>query len=593
MNHVINRRELDPISSRAAFNSPTVSEIPGGTQDAAPTGGAPRSDIGTIALHWGVAIAMVVSLATGLRIAADAPDAVISKALSPILPQGEIWTWHFLSSLGLFVGCTAYVLYMVRARLGQRVAPARLAALAMDAPARMRWNAINVLLHWAMYGIVAGLTATGVALYLGYGGWVVTVHSALAYVTLANIVLHVAGHFMYGGLGQLLRLFRATALPVATRLRQPLVVGLLAGVATGFVALVADFSTRDILHVPRVGEAPKLDGVLDDAVWTNARPVRVRTEQGANSGGSGESLVELRAVNDGRKIHFAVRWQDPTRSLARLPLVKRADGWRLLGTKADIADVTDWYEDKFAILFSHSDEHGNGGTTHMGPNPLPGLPKPLHARGYHYTTDDSVADVWQWKASRGGMLGYVDDMYFGPPNPPTDPMKAGKARYQAGYDSDPGKAFYVYNYKPEPPGGYRGPVGLLMLPKDLAATRRAMGRVPEDPDRDSTDEGSRWWMTADEMVPYSAEADAAIPVGTVIPGVLIQGEYSGDRAQIRGAAKWKDGWWTLEMSRDLETGSRMDMQFVKGPPIYAYVSAFDHNQTRHTRHMRPVVVRLD
>ena len=105
---------------------------------------------------------------------------------------------------------------------------------------------------------------------------------------------------------------------------------------------------------------------------------------------------------------------------------------------------------------------------------------------------------------------------------------------------------------------------LLKLPKDLAATKLAMGRVPADPRVDSVDEGSRWWMTEAETIPYSAAADAAIPVGTVIPGTLIQGEYKGDRDQIRGAAKWADGWWTLEMSRDLLTGSKYDMQFEPG-----------------------------
>ena len=51
---------------------------------------SPRSDVGTIALHWLVVVAMLTSLLTGLRISADAREAVISKFLSPILPQGEI-----------------------------------------------------------------------------------------------------------------------------------------------------------------------------------------------------------------------------------------------------------------------------------------------------------------------------------------------------------------------------------------------------------------------------------------------------------------------------------------------------------------------
>jgi len=36
--------------------------------------------------------------------------------------------------------------------------------------------------------------------------------------------------------------------------------------------------------VTRVGEAPKLDGVLDDAVWAKARPVTILTQQGATRG---------------------------------------------------------------------------------------------------------------------------------------------------------------------------------------------------------------------------------------------------------------------------------------------------------------------
>ena len=31
-----------------------------------------------------------------------------------------------------------------------------------------------------------------------------------------------------------------------------------------------------------------------------------------------------------------------------------------------------------------------------------------------------------------------------------------------------------------------------------------------------------------------------------MPAVLIAGNYEGDRADLRGAAKWKDGHWHLE-----------------------------------------------
>ena len=97
-------------------------------------------------------------------------------------------------------------------------------------------------------------------------------------------------------------------------------------------------------------------------------------------------------------------------------------------------------------------------------------------------------------------------------------------------------------------------------------------------------------MTDTETVPYSAEVDATIPVGTVLPGVLISGNYEGDRADLLSAAKWKDGHWTLETSRALKTGSKIDRDFVTDRDIYMWVNVFDHTQIRHTRHARPVRV---
>ena len=40
------------------------------------------------------------------------------------------------------------------------------------------------------------------------------------------------------------------------------------------------------------------------------------------------------------------------------------------------------------------------------------------------------------------------------------------------------------------------------------------------------------------------------------------------------------------------TGSTYDIAFHPGQPVYMWVSVFDHTQTRHTRHMRPVRVDL-
>src|SRR5690349_22621615 len=117
-------------------------------------GGLPKTDVGTVVLHWVVAIAFIVSLFTGVRIAADALMAPVSHWLVPVLPQGDMWFWHFYSSLVLFFGATAYVLYVMRAGLFQRNAVKKTRVLAMNAPREMKWAAVNVLLHWAAYGLI-------------------------------------------------------------------------------------------------------------------------------------------------------------------------------------------------------------------------------------------------------------------------------------------------------------------------------------------------------------------------------------------------------------------------------------------------------
>lgn len=549
-----------------------------------------RTDGGTLLLHWGAAIVFFVSLFTGLRIASDAPDAVVSKWLSPILPQGEIWTWHFLAGLALFFFGSAYIFFMRRSGLASRIAIKKARVLVLPASGKLKWGAVNVILHWALYALVTLLTVTGVVLYLGHGGWWVTVHSIAAFTTIGYVFAHVIAHYGYGGIQQWLRVFRPAALVATEAMRpRPLLVGI--GTATMVAAglVSADWISRDTLVVGRVNAAPKLDGVLDDDVWLRAPAVRVHTQQGANLGGSGESTVEVRAVHDGQKVYFAFKWSDPTRSLRRLPLMKKEDGWHLLHDGADIADVNTFYEDKFAALFADKPYFGGAGSTGFGPNPVAGKPAPLHARGLHYTTDGAFMDMWQWKASRGGHLGQVDDQYFGPPREATEAERAGRARYQAGYWNDPGRAFYSYNYKGEPPGGFRGPVQIPRLPKDWKATTAALGKFDLNPNS-SDPEGARWWMTESETVPYSAEHDATIPAGTVIPGVLIVGNYEGDRADILGVARWKEGFWTLETSRNLKTGSRFDKDFIAGHDLYMWVAVFDHTQTRHTRHARPVRV---
>jgi hypothetical protein len=216
----------------------------------------------------------------------------------------------------------------------------------------------------------------------------------------------------------------------------------------------------------------------------------------------------------------------------------------------------------------------------------------MTGRGLHFTTTAGVyADVWQWKATSGGSTGWMDDDHIGPPLEPT-PMQVNNAvPYRGGFAPDPGTANYSNNFERPAEGAENDAiVRPRRLPRDLAATLSRMGQLSLDPNVGEGD-GARWFMTEAETMPYSQEVDRLIPIGTVIPGVIIAGEFSGDRADVRCAARWASGHWALEVARRLNTGSEFDVPIKTG--VFMRVAAFDHSQIRHTRHVRPIRLEVE
>jgi hypothetical protein len=534
------------------------------------------------------------------------------------------------------------------------------------------------VLHWGFFVSLLLQLASGGLLYYGYTAAVLsTLHWCGTWVIVAYAALHVASHWMLGGMPQLLRIFRPAPLapppppldpiellallveqgekppslpigagqrPDAGRTRDaaghraqaprradgawhdppssvrspqpprsrtgdaghhgprrgpvlhanPFVVAISIAIGGAFFLVAVDRRAVDTLHVSRIepSDAPRLDGDTSDPIWRAAKPIYVITGQGGNFDGRGESTVEIRAVHDGRQAYFLFAWDDPTRSLKHLPLIKKADGWYLLHDGYEVGDEHAYSEDKFSVLLTAADVVLAGDRTfHAGAEPIAGAPRTLSGRGLHYTTDDeSYADVWEWKATSTGQAGSMDDDHFGPPMQPTESQRRGMVPYHGGFEPDPGTANYSDNFAPRLPDSYDQPLKPRRLPKDLEATLTAMGPIDLDPNHGES-QGARWFMTDDDSLPYTQDLDARIPVGTVIPGVVVSGAFSGDRADVRCAAQWAAGRWALEVSRRLDTHSKYDVPIRTG--TFMRVAAFDHSQIRHTRHVRPIRLEVE
>jgi hypothetical protein len=190
----------------------------------------------------------------------------------------------------------------------------------------------------------------------------------------------------------------------------------------------------------------------------------------------------------------------------------------------------------------------------------------------------------------------MDDAHFGPPLDPTPEQVRYQVPYRGGFAPDPGTPNYSKNFTAAPEVPSEGNpdshplVTPRRLPKDLAAIQAAMGEISLDPNLGESD-GARWFMTESESIPYATMLDKLIPIGTVLPGVILAGDFTGDRADVRCAARWASGHWALEVARKLDTQSKFDVPLKSG--TYMRVAAFDHSQIRHTRHVRPIRLEVE
>ncbi|MEQ8354378.1 MAG: ethylbenzene dehydrogenase-related protein [Kiloniellaceae bacterium] len=539
-----------------------------------------RSDFATSFLHWIIVALFLVNLVTGLRIAGDSTLATWSRALSGILPQGNVYILHLWSAWALGAACAGYVAFLLFARLGPRVAldSSRFRALRSH-DRRTRWQSINVLIYWIAFVLVGGAVVSGSLLYFNVMALpqqsLTTLHRVLAWSLLGYVLLHIGAQWAMTGWRGLLKIITPRLAYMAAA-----GIGLVAAGTLAAGIFAVDQATLPALVLEKTDTPPRLDGDAGDAVWQTAVVASVDTHNGQNLP-QGSVPVLVRGVHDGENAYLLFEWPDRTRSQKHLPLQKTAEGWRVMQSQYGRQDENDFYEDKFAVMLSRDSQLAALNTSNLGPKPLAGKPGGPNGRGLHYTTDGSVVDVWHWKSVRTGPLGQIDDNFFGPPlAPPENPA----ARYTAGYDKDPKSAGgFTMNWE-KFDGGIVKPRWLPRSPEILA---ERIGSFDSDP---QVGDQGLWWLPRDLVEPASAELDARFPVGTVMPSVIAEAPFEGDRGDVSAVAEWTDGWWRMEVKRKLDTASEYDVAIADG--TYLWVSVFDHTQTRHSFHLRPLQIRI-
>ena len=500
-----------------------------------------QNPLSWILLHTITIFIVIGSLLTGLRIATLTHPSVMF--FSALLPQGYLHEAHILFGFALLSVLGVYLVYLY-----------------FFAPKKRQEDRIHRSLVW--FGYVAMLFAliSGALLYLGNID-ILELHFYGSLATLLYIVLHTVYHVVrYGS-----KVFGVIVVPQPKGYFQAFITLVL--FFTLFLLLYFAVGTKSTqkLEVSTISNRDfiEIDGEANEPQWAKAKPLRLMSFGGANFE-HGATPIEIKALKNEQEIFLFIRWRDATKSMKHLPLLKRKEGWSVVENGFYKFDEVDHYEDKLAVMLSNECSVGASKTIHLGSKPLADKPANWHGKGYHYSTDGAIRDLWQWKAVRTNDMFLADDDYFGSP----DIVRSGSRRYTAGYLPDAkDSGAYIMNWKWYKHDG--------IVPK----------RLPKEP-KDLEENLTSWVVPWYHYDLYKKENDH-YPVGTLMPSVLYASNtFEGDRANVRARAKWSNGWWSLELVRPLNTGSTYDVPIKNG--VCMWVSAFDHAQIAHTRHAQAI-----
>lgn len=509
-------------------------------------------------LHWSAICLLVISLASGLSIHSSSRSR-LPDWLSFVLPAGHMHEWHLGAGVLWVIVCMGYLLHLLGQQIQSRRRPDR---------QTLNWQWIRMG-RW----VVLITILTGLLTYVALPAIGASIGIQIHWYAAISLAAWVATHGVYQTIGtswSRLKRFLGLKRPASSYLQWAIIVPVAAALSCWLVRdALTVFITPDLEALALPTEVViEPDGRPDEPAWTSAKAVTVQTLSMVDV----EDVVPvtIRAIRQSEVIHFLFSWPDATPSLKHLPLQKTSKGWVVLQNGLQRHDELEHYEDKFAVLLSETVDAAGGGAIALGAHGKHGAPG--HGRGLHATSNTSVVDVWHWKSVRMHGSHQIDDNHFAAPYPEVP----GSTRYTGGYKPDP---FISGGYSDNWTWLRDGTVTPKRLPKDKSLMKDLQGTDLMRP------LGMSWYETE----PYDASRDD-YPVGTVMPSVLWTTSFEGDRGDVRGQGQWRDGRWYLEITRGLKSNSKFDISIQDG--IYLWVASFDHTQTRHSYHLRPVRLRL-
>ncbi len=303
-------------------------------------------------------------------------------------------------------------------------------------------------------------------------------------------------------------------------LPSPVAVVLSAAVAMAFPGPAAPAEIEVLAVTVPAAQAPVVDGRADP-VWQAAPAARITLGEGSQ----GSVEVTLRAVHTETRIYLLFEWPDRTESLGRAWEYGPA-GWK----------AGRGLEDRLNIAWSIA-----GSVRDFPSQGCQGLCHKTEGVMRTSAAGERI-DLWYWMAQRTNPVGVADNWVMTHEAGVVDGQKTGRrpdvpagAPFESNWNEAAGRPRLTFR-----PGSKAGPVLRRTEAVEIQATARFR---PGD----------------------------RLPREVLAPP-------SGPRARIEARGLWQRGRWTVELARDLETGSPDDVQLSGAGPFPLAVSIHDDAQ---------------
>ncbi len=291
-----------------------------------------------------------------------------------------------------------------------------------------------------------------------------------------------------------------------------------------------------VLTSKKVSSAPSDAG---SSQWRKAKESRIALAGAGTVEGKSLELT-AKSVYTKDQIFFRFEWADKDKTLNKNRWKKNGGKWSKFKGDEDRLGVTweinriDKFATKGCAVLCHNESKNE--------------------KEWYYATSASKekADMWHWKSVRSNPVGYTEDGFV-TTNPSKKPEEGRKR------DAGSGKAKSNRNKDKSGPAFMQNPSVPASVQDALLVTEAV-----------------------------EINADTAIPDGQEIPGYMLNTDWKGSFADVKTKGVWKNGRWTLMMSRKLKTGNGDDIQFNTRKRYPFAVAIFDNAHEHNSHNSEPL-----